>query len=98
MDCKLDGVVDLTTAEGLKAVGLPETYPIGFQTPAAYVVTQPIGASLNALGSPGLITRSATAAAWDGPMFHWAEVAIFTDHAPTPTVLERLPYASWADG
>ena len=93
--CVSATVVDLLTDGGLEAVGLPPTYPLGHETEAAYVVTQPIGARLHAARYPGLITRSAAAAAWSGPRDRWAELAFFTDHAAPPAIVERRISTDW---
>jgi len=95
IDCNLTAIADLTRPAGLSSVGLPTTYPVGYETQAAWTVTQPIGAALYNQGTPGLLARSATAKAWDGETSSWAELAIFPDHAPPQVLVDRLPYTAW---
>jgi hypothetical protein len=74
---------------------LPTTYPIGYLGQDAWAITQPIGAFIYSGGWPGLVTRSATASSWSGPMHEWAEVALFTERAPEPLLVDRLDYRAW---
>jgi RES domain len=88
-------VADLTTDEGLEEVGLPSSYPIGFMDMNAYSVTQPIGATLHDTGHSSILTRSASATNWEGPMKNWAEFMILVDNAPLPEMVERIPHKDW---
>jgi RES domain-containing protein len=95
LECRLDKLADLTTEAGLEDVGLPNTYPVGFETDAAYSTTRPIGMAIYNAGVQGIFTRSATATTWNGPVANWGEIAIFTDYASQPTLIERLSYDRW---
>jgi hypothetical protein len=95
LDCDLDNVADLTGAVGLSEVGLPTTYPEGFRGSASWVVTQPIGAAIYSSGHTSILTRSCTATEWDGSIVNWAELAIFTEHAPEPVMVERVSSGDW---
>ncbi len=86
---------DVATDSGLLDYGLPASYPIGYQTVGAYPVTQAIGPTIYSQHHAGLVTRSATASSWDGPMTQWAEVAVFPDHAPPPVLVDRFTFAEW---
>jgi hypothetical protein len=88
-------VTNVATSAGLATFGLPVTYPVGFETPDAYVTTQPIGQQIFAAGAFGLVTRSATLARWDGPMTEWAEVAIFTERFSEFSFVGRYPWDQW---
>ena len=92
---QLEALADVATDAGLQFFGLPATYPVGFETPAAYAVTRPIGVEIHARQVAGLVTRSATARRWQGPIINWGEVAIFTEYASPPTLVERLSYLKW---
>jgi RES domain-containing protein len=96
LDGSYDNVANLTTEEGLTEVGLPSTYPVGYTTTAAWSVTQPVGANICSQGHTAILTCSASASSWDGPLENWAELAIFTDNAPAPRLVDRLPYDDWA--
>jgi hypothetical protein len=78
---QFQSLADLATNSGLQWFGLPTTYPIGAR---AY-----------SLGHQGIVTRSASAQRWDGPMLTWSEIAIFPDVAPRPVLVDRLPYKRW---
>jgi len=95
LECKLEKIADLTSDAGLEEVGLPTTYPRGFETEAAYSTTCPIGVQIYNAGLQGIITRSATATKWEGPIANWGEIAIFTDYAPIPILVERQSYERW---
>jgi hypothetical protein len=86
---------DVASDSGLTFYGLPKTYPIGYLGPEAWTITRPIGASIYEAGWPGLVTRSATLTSWSGPMSEWAEVALFTEKAPAPLLVDRLAYRDW---
>lgn len=91
-------VVDLTSAEGLAAVGLPEDYPRGF----AHDRTQPLGKSWHDERRHGVACRSATLqragfAAWRGGHESFSELAIFVDHAQRPKLLRRSSGPDWLD-
>jgi len=88
-------VADVATDSGLQMFGLPTTYPVGFQTEEAYNITQPIGLLIYQQGTAGLVTRSASASNWSGPIPNWAEVAIFPHNAASPTITERFQYGEW---
>jgi len=68
-----DGLVDIVTAVGVAAVGLPVEYPDG----VPYSTTQPIGQLLYNEKRPGIWCRSA--AQEDGE-----EIALFTDYCNSP--------------
>jgi len=89
-------LVDVASDEGLRAVNLPTTYPIGFT--GTWAATQPIGLALYTGGNAGLVTRSASASSWAGPVTNWGEVCIFVGRAPFPTVVERLSFKEWLVG
>ncbi len=95
LNCNVTGLVDLTQPMGLRDVGLPDTYPVGFESDASWVTTQRIGVTLHAAGSPGILTRSATATSWTGPMENWAEIAFFPERTTLPTFTERIPAERW---
>src|SRR5438105_1296114 len=95
LECHLEQLADLATDAGLKEVGLPSTYPIGFETEAAYPATRPIGMSVYSARAHGVLTRSATATSWEGPVMNWGEIAIFTDYASPPILIERLSHERW---
>jgi hypothetical protein len=95
MNVQFQSLADLATNSGLQWFGLPTTYPVGFETSSAYPVTRPIGARAYGLGHQGIVTRSASAQRWDGPMLTWSEIAIFPDLAPRPVLVDRLPYKRW---
>ena len=88
-------IADLTLDEGLEEVGLPATYPIGYLTADSYSVTQPIGTTIYGAGHSSILTRSASASSWDGPIQNWAELVIFTDNAPSPEIVERVSSKDW---
>jgi len=95
LNCSVTGLTDITTPTGLQNVGLPAMYPVGFESEASWPVTQQIGVRLHGSGSAGVLTRSATATTWTGPQENWAEIAIFPDNAPLPTLTERIPAERW---
>jgi len=95
LDLELDNVADLTGNAGLGEVGLPRTYPAGYAGTSAWTVTQSVGAIIHDAGHTSVLTRSATASEWSGQVEAWAEIAIFTDHAPKPTFTERIPAGDW---
>jgi RES domain-containing protein len=96
MDAEVEGLADVATDEGLQAFGLPAVYPVGFETSGSYSMTQAIGVQIHDRQGPGLVTRSATAQSWTGPMLNWCEVAIFTEYARLPTAVDRLSYNKWS--
>jgi RES domain-containing protein len=87
-------LADVATATGLATYGLPDTYPAGYPE-SSYPTTQAIGQTIFNTAAAGLVTRSATLNTWVGQMALWAEVAIFTDHSPSPQVTDRIAYAEW---
>ncbi len=89
-------LVDAASDAGLQALSLPSTYPVGFV--GTWAATQPIGLALYTAGNAGLVTRSASATSWNGPLVNWGEVAIFVDNAPPPTLLERVSFKDWLLG
>ena len=95
LDLELDNMADITSNAGLEEVGLPATYPAGYTTSSAWTVTQTVGATIHDAGHTSILTRSATATEWSGQVEAWAEIAIFTDQAPKPTLTERIPYGDW---
>lgn len=88
-------LADVATDSGLALHGLPKTYPLGYQSPSAWTITQPIGVSICATGVAGLVTRSASMSNWSGPITEWAEVAIFAQQAPKPVLVDRFAYSDW---
>jgi len=96
LTCNYPRLVDAASNAGLQALNLPSAYPVGFI--ATWAATQPIGLALYTAGNAGLVTRSASATSWAGPFVNWGEVAIFIDHAPLPTLVERVPYKDWLRG
>ena len=95
LELELDNIADLARTIGLEEVGLPSTYPVGYTTTSAWTVTQTVGATIHDAGHTSILTRSATATQWTGQVETWAEIAIFTDQAPKPTLTERIPYGDW---
>jgi len=95
LDCDFDNVADLSVDVGLSEMGLPTTYPNGFRGSDSYVVTQPVGAAIYESGHTSVLTRSASATTWEEPMFNWAELAIFTEQAPEPVLVDRISYGDW---
>lgn len=95
LNCNLDNVADLTTDEGLSEVGLPATYPEGFRGREAWVTTQPIGTTIYNSGNTSILTRSASASSWEGSMVDWAELAVFTEQATEPELVERISPEDW---
>jgi hypothetical protein len=89
-------LVDAASDEGLQALNLPITYPIGFT--GTWAATQPIGLALFTAGNAGLVTRSASASSWAGPVSNWGEVCIFVGKAPLPTLVDRLSFREWLVG
>src|SRR5713226_410482 len=67
LECDIEPLADLTSDAGLEAVGLPDTYPKGFETEAAYGITRRIGTQIFNERAQGILTRSATAPTWSGP-------------------------------
>ncbi len=88
-------LVDVATNAGLQCWELPITYPVGYQTADAYPITQAIGQTIYDQQFPGLVARSATAAAWDGPITEWGEVALFSDNTAPPILVDRLTFSEW---
>jgi len=86
---------NVATNSGLTFYGLPTSYPIGYLGQEAWTFTQPIGATIYADGWAGLVTRSATASSWSGSMHEWAEVALFTERAQSPVLIDRFDYRAW---
>lgn len=86
---------DLATDYGLVNRGLPPTYPVGYLGSDSWTITQTIAATLYMANWPGLVTRSATAPSWTGPITEWAEVAVFSDRAGPPTLVDRVAYKDW---
>ena len=86
---------DLATDFGLVNRGLPPTYPLGYLASESWSITQSIAATLYLAGWPGLVTRSATASSWSGPITEWAEVAIFSERFGTPAMVSRIAYRDW---
>lgn len=95
LDWELDNVADLTCTAGLEEVGLPSTYPVGYTGQTSWTVTQSVGATVNASGHTGILTRSASTTEWSGRVESWAEIAVFTDQAPSPTLTKRIPSGDW---
>jgi hypothetical protein len=96
LDWELDNVADLTCTAGLNEVGLPSTYPQGFTGTSSWTVTQSAGATIHNAGHTSILTRSATATEWSGQVETYAEIAVFTDQAPSPTLSKRIPFGDWA--
>jgi RES domain-containing protein len=96
LNCSLATVVDLTSAASLNAVGLPSSYPDGYQTNTAYSTTQPIGTQLFATGCDGLLVRSATASIGTEQNRGSTELVIFANPADCVTILDRIPYSRWS--
>jgi RES domain-containing protein len=95
LEVAVDPVADLASDAGLMAGGLPATYPEGFETRASWGVTRPVGVRIHDQRLWGLITRSASATSWTVPLVNWGEVAIFTEFAPEPKLVDRIPYPDW---
>jgi hypothetical protein len=95
LNCSLRSVGDLTPVGSLYEVGLPETYPEGYRTVAAYPNTQPIAAQLFATGCEALLVRSATAPVWTDHDRSATELVIFADPARCVKVIDRIPYSRW---
>jgi hypothetical protein len=95
IDCDLPNVADLTEPSGLAEMGLPDSYPEGFRATTAYAVTQPIGVTIHTAGHTSILARSASAVDFSRPIPDWAELAIFTDQAPSPEMIDRLSWKAW---
>ncbi len=96
LTCDYPRLVDAASDAGLQALNLPTSYPVGFI--GTWAATQPIGLALYTVGNGGLVTRSASSTSWTGPFINWGEVAIFTDKAPLPTLVDRVSYEEWLFG
>ncbi len=96
LDWELDNVADLTCTAGLNEAGLPSTYPQGFTGTSNWTVTQSVGATIHSAGHTSVLTRSASATEWSGQVETYAEIAVFTDQAPSPTLSKRIPCGDWA--
>jgi RES domain-containing protein len=89
-------VVDVVSAEGVAAAGLPPDYPRG----VGHERTQPLGKSWHKARRAGVVCRSATLgrsafSAWSGAHETFSEVAIFVDHARRPKLLGRSSDTAW---
>lgn len=80
--------VDAVTAEGLRALALPNTYPDG----AGWAACQEIGGRSFAAGERGIACRTACAAARDP---EHEELALFDRDGAPAAPGERLPFAQW---
>ena len=96
LDWELENVADLTCTTGLGEVGLPSTYPRGFTATSTWTVTQSVGATIHNAGHTSILTRSASATEWSGQITTQAEMVVFTDQAPSPTLTKRIPFGGWA--
>lgn len=85
-------VADAVSEEGLKALGLPETYPrYRNGVPVKHEVCQPIGEEVEQAGLRGVHARSAVTN--DGSD---RELAWFPARATSrATLVERVPYRDW---
>jgi hypothetical protein len=95
LDCDAERLVDAVTDGGLSALGLPTNYPVGFLRSATYSVTRSIGIQVDARGDAGILSRSATATRWDGPVLNSSEVALFVKFAPPMNLVERIDKQDW---
>jgi len=98
IEWNLSDLTDLASNDGLAVYHLPPTYPAGFQARTSWPMTQPIGAAIHRSGSPGLVVRSASATDFSRPPINWAELAIFPERAPLPTLIERVAFDIWYAG
>lgn len=85
-----DRYVDAVTAEGLKSLGLPETYPRNARGAIVeHAVCQPLGQQARDAGEPGIACRSAATSAPPNGV----EIAYF---ARRDRVYSRVePFADW---
>jgi hypothetical protein len=95
LDLELDNIADLTVNAGLEEIGLPATYPVGYVTSSSWTVTQTVGATIYDAGHTAILTRSATATEWSGPVEAWGEIAVFANQAPKPALTERISHGDW---
>lgn len=85
-------VLDCVTAEGLRAVGLPETYPRHPNGDAVqWRECQPVGEAAHGDGQPGLTCRSAATGAAHGD----EELAVFDTHTAAVSETDRLSFDDW---
>jgi hypothetical protein len=73
-------VVDVSTAAGVAAAGLPPGYPAG----VTKELTRSLASQWHAAGDEGVACRSASLwrlgfSDWTGPCFRWSELAIFVE-------------------
>ncbi len=91
--------VDVATAPGVTAAGLPATYPAD----VAHATTQPLAAAWHQRGEQGVLCRSATLGRagfkdWTGDHRSWAELAVFTQNAHLPpSLLDTDDTGRWLD-
>jgi RES domain len=95
LDWTISELTDLATDAGLAVYNLPTTYPIGFTGMVSWARTQPIGAAIHNTASTGLVTRSASVTDFSGPEITWAELALFPERIPSPTVVQRVAFDDW---
>ncbi len=92
-------LVDVATAKGVRAAGLPSTYPEGVSRED----TQAAAARWHEDGAEGVACRSASLhrlrfSRWTGDYTYWSELAIFTDNAKRPPkLLRRVTGLKWLD-
>lgn len=93
-------VIDVATAEGLAAAGLPSDYPLRVDR----ATTRDLGTVWYDEGRQGVICRSASLARlgvtdWSGSHERWSELAIFPANAEnTPTLRRRRTDPLWLKG
>jgi hypothetical protein len=92
VDLPSERYVDALSAPGLRAVGLPATYPLAADgSVVPHATCQPIGARLYDEGELGVAARSAAPDAGRG-----REVAWFAQPGRRPLVaVARTPFAAW---
>lgn len=90
--CRLEVhlLVDVVSATGVRAVGLPERYP--WKVPRS--VCQPIGKELSRAGERGIACRSAAECVGPGQTVG-EEAALFERGASLVAPLARLPFEDW---
>ena len=95
LDWSVSGMADLATDGGLNAYGLPSSYPVGYESPASWSTTQPIGMTIHNTAAAGLVARSASATDFSGPTINWAELAVFPERTAPPRLEARIAFADW---
>ena len=85
-------VADAHTADGLAALGLPDTYPVhGNGRPVRHESCQPVGAEVKSLGLRGVHARSAATSNRVSRELAWFPAT----SRSTATLVERISFEDW---